>query len=61
MKANALLSYLQIRTGFDEELDRMRDTLNDLPEILRGVGQVITAIKYTRSYSRCVVALLTRS
>lgn len=37
------MSWFQIRTGFDEELDRMKDTLNDLPEILRGVGQVMTA------------------
>ncbi|CAM9207864.1 unnamed protein product [Scytosiphon promiscuus] len=32
---------LVIRAGFDEELDRMKDILNDLPEILRGVGQIV--------------------
>eukprot|EP00752_Nemacystus_decipiens_P013400 g11865.t1 len=30
-----------IRPGFDDELDRMRDLLGDLPEILRRVGKIV--------------------
>lgn len=36
---------MQIRPGFDEELDRMKNVLDDLPDILQSVGKASVTMR----------------
>lgn len=46
----------QIRPGFDEELDRMKNVLEDLPDILQSVGKASFYLRcnaHTASVTSC--------